>query len=246
DGHRREQRARQAGMARADGGTRPRYGRTLMRNGDAADCRIDEEGGLRELFGPAMDLAVRKSLTALDRHCRDFIARSPFLCIGTCSKGGRADVSPRGDPPGFVQVLDDRTLIIPDRPGNNRLDTMSNILENPSVGLLFFIPGFDHALRINGKATRARAEALRAQAEVNGKRPGVAIRIDVEEAFLHCAKPLKRSRLWDPASRVDRRVMPSLGRMILEQTAPAGTKPAEAVVAEADSFVEENYRTGLY
>jgi hypothetical protein len=217
-----------------------------MRNGDAADCRVGDEGGLRDLFGAPMDLAVRKSLTALDRHCRDFIARSPFLCIGTSGKSGRADVSPRGDPPGFVQVLDDRTLIIPDRPGNNRLDTMSNIVENPAVGLLFFIPGFDDTLRINGKATIVRDEALLAGAEVNGKRPVVAIRVDVEEAFLHCAKALKRARLWDPASRVDRRVMPTLGRMILEQTAPAGAKPAEATVAEADSFVEENYRTGLY
>ena len=217
-----------------------------MKNGEAADCRIDEEGGLREVFGPAMDLAVRKSLTALDRHCRDFIARSPFLCIGTSGKSGRADVSPRGDPPGFVQVLDDRTLIIPDRPGNNRLDTMSNILENPAVGLLFFIPGFDDTLRINGKATIVRDEALLAAAEVNGKRPVVAIRVDVEEAFLHCAKALKRARLWDPASRVDRRVMPTLGRMILEQTAPAGAKPAEAAVAEADTLVEEAYRTNLY
>lgn len=217
-----------------------------MKNGDAADCRVDDEGGLRDLFGPAMDLAVRKSLTALDRHCRDFIARSPFLCIGTSGKSGRADVSPRGDPPGFVQVLDERTLIIPDRPGNNRLDTMSNILENPAVGLLFLIPGFDDTLRINGKATIVRDEALLAGAEVNGKRPVVAIRVDVEEAFLHCAKALKRARLWDPASRVDRRVMPTLGRMILEQTAPAGTRPAEAVVAETDNLVEEAYRTNLY
>ena len=217
-----------------------------MKNGDATDCRIGDEGGLRDLFGAPMDLAVRKSLTSLDRHCRDFIARSPFLCIGTSSKSGRADVSPRGDPPGFVQVLDDRTLIIPDRPGNNRLDTMSNILENPAVGLLFFVPGFDDTLRVNGKATIVRDEALLARAEVNGKRPVVAIRVDVEEAFLHCAKALKRSRLWDPASRVDRRVMPTLGRMILEQTAPTGTKPPEAAVAEADTLVEEAYRTNLY
>ena len=215
-------------------------------DGDGAPCRIGDEGGLRDLFGAPMDLAVRKSLSALDKHCRDFIARSPFLCIGTSSKSGRADVSPRGDPPGFVQVLDDHTLIIPDRPGNNRLDTMSNIVDNPAVGLLFFIPGFDDTLRINGKATIVRDEAVLAQAAVNGKRPKVAIRVDVEEAFLHCAKALKRARLWDPASRVERRTMPSLGRMILEQTAPAGAKPAEATVAEADKLVEDNYRNELY
>jgi PPOX class probable FMN-dependent enzyme len=217
-----------------------------MMDGNGTRSRIDGEGGLRELFGAPMDLAVRKSLSALDQHCRDFIAKSPFLCIGTSSKTGRADVSPRGDPPGFVQVIDDHTLIIPDRPGNNRLDTMSNILENPAVGLLFFIPGFDDTLRINGKATIVRDEAVLARAEVNGKRPKVAIRVDIEEAFLHCAKALKRSRLWDPASRVERRTMPSLGRMILEQTAPAGAKPAEAAVAEADQLVEEAYRSNLY
>ena len=215
-------------------------------DGDNSDCRIDGEDGLRGLFGAPMDLAVRKSLTTLDRHCRDFIARSPFLCIGTSGKSGRADVSPRGDPPGFVQVLDDRTLVIPDRPGNNRLDTMSNIVENPAVGLLFFIPGFDDTLRINGRATIVRDEAVLARAEVDGKRPKVAIRGEVDEAFLHCAKALKRSRLWDPGSKVDRRTMPSLGRMILEQTAPAGAKPAEAAVAEADQLVEEAYRTNLY
>jgi PPOX class probable FMN-dependent enzyme len=215
-------------------------------DGNGARSRIDDEGGLRDLFGAPMDLAVRKSLSALDQHCRDFIAKSPFLCIGTSSKAGRADVSPRGDPPGFVQVIDDHTLIIPDRPGNNRLDTMGNILENPPVGLLFFIPGFDDTLRINGKATIVRDEAVLARAEVNGKRPKVAIRVDIEEAFLHCAKALKRSRLWDPASRVERRTMPSLGRMILEQTAPAGAKPAEAAVAEADQLVEEAYRSNLY
>jgi len=217
-----------------------------MNDDHSAACRIDEGEALRGLFGAPMELAVRKSLVALDKHCRDFIARSPFLCIGTSGSSGRADVSPRGDPPGFVHVLDDRTLIIPDRPGNNRLDTMSNILENPNVGLLFFIPGFDETLRVNGKATIVRDEAVLARAEVNGKRPKVAIRVEVEEAFLHCAKALRRSRLWDPSSRVDRRTMPSIGRMILEQTAPAGGKPAESEVRDADEFVEENYRTGLY
>jgi len=216
-----------------------------MADDGAAPTTITTESVLREIFGHAEGLAVRKSLKRLDRHCRDFIARSPFLCIGTVSAAGRADVSPRGDPPGFVQVIDDTTLAIPDRPGNNRLDTMSNILENPTVGLLFFIPGFEDTLRVNGKAIIVRDPALLARAAVNGRQPKVVIRVAVEEAFLHCAKALRRARLWDPAARVERRKMPSLARMILEQTA-CGKAPDEAEVAAADEAVEENYRRELY
>jgi hypothetical protein len=209
-------------------------------------CAVPSQGALREIMGTPMDLAVRKQLGRLDRHCREFIARSPFLCIGTADANGKADLSPRGDPPGFVQVLDDNTLIIPDRPGNNRLDTMGNIMENPNVGLLFFIPGFEDTLRVNGRATIVRDPAVLARAAVNGRAPKVAIRVTVDEAFLHCAKAFRRSRLWDPAARVDRRAMPSLAQMILEQTAPPEQPPTPADVADADAFVEEDYRKGMY
>jgi PPOX class probable FMN-dependent enzyme len=211
----------------------------------STDFTLRSEAALRLLFGMAEGLAVRKALTRLDRHCREFIARSPFLCIGTTSADGCADVSPRGDPPGFVQVIDDRTIAIPDRPGNNRLDTMSNIIANPSVGLIFLIPGFDDTLRINGKATITRDPELLARAVVNGKAPKVVIRVAVDEAFLHCAKAFRRSRLWDPASRVDRKEMPSLARMILEQTA-GEKRPDEAEVTACDTAIEEDYRTSLY
>jgi len=190
--------------------------------------------------------AAVKDIGRIDGHMRKFISLSPICLVATADATGKQDVTPRGDPPGSFMVFDEHTIAIPDRPGNNRLDTMSNIVENPAVGLLFFIPGFDDTLRINGRATIVRDEAVLARAEVGGKRPKVAIRVEVDEAFLHCAKALKRSRLWDPGSKVDRRTMPSLGRMILEQTAPAGAKPAEAAVAEADTLVEENYRTELY
>ena len=215
---------------------------------DEADdiCAVPSQGALREIMGTPMELAVRKQLGKLDRHCRDFIARSPFLCIGTADRNGKADVSPRGDPPGFVQVLDDNTIVIPDRPGNNRLDTMSNIMENPNVGLLFFIPGFEDTLRVNGRATIVRDPAALARAAVNGKAPKVAIRVAVDEAFLHCAKAFKRSRLWDPASRVHRTEMPSLAKMILEQTAPTAEPPTDSEVAAGDEFVEQDYRTGMY
>ena len=213
---------------------------------DSDVCAVPSQSALRGIMGTPMDLAVRKQLSKLDRHCRAFIARSPFLCIGTADAEGKADVSPRGDPAGFVRVLDEHTLIIPDRPGNNRLDTMSNIMANPNVGLLFFIPGFEDTLRVNGRATIVNDPAVLARAAVNGKAPKVAIRVTVDEAFLHCAKALKRSRLWDPASLVDRKAMPSLGKMILEQTAPPQKPPTANEVAEADEFVEEDYKTGMY
>ena len=199
---------------------------------------------LQTYIGTPMELAVRKAIPHLDRHCRAFIARSPFLSIGTAAVDGRADVSPRGDAPGFVQVLDDNTLFIPDRPGNNRLDTMLNIIENPHVGLLFMVPGFEDLLRVNGRAQIVRDEELLDHATVKGKTPKVGIRVHVDEAYLHCAKAVKRSRLWHEESRQDRSALPSLGKIILEQT--SATPPSAAVIGQVDELIEENYRTGLY
>ncbi len=201
---------------------------------------------LQRYIGAPMELAVRKAIPRLDRHCRAFIARSPFISIGTAAANGRADVSPRGDAPGFVQVLDDNTLFIPDRPGNNRMDTMLNIIENPHVGLLFMVPGFEDLLRVNGRAQIVSDEDLLNQATVKGKTPKVGIRITVDEAYLHCAKAVKRSRLWDEDSRQDRKALPSLGKMILEQTATPEAPPSAEVVHQVDELIEENYRTGLY
>jgi PPOX class probable FMN-dependent enzyme len=201
---------------------------------------------LRDYIGQPMDLAVAKAIDHLDKYCRAFIARSPFVCIGTAAANGRGDVSPRGDAPGFVQVLDPHTLFIPDRPGNNRMDTMINIVENPHVGLLFLVPGFEDLLRVNGRATIVRDDSLLERAAVKGKTPKVGIRVAVDEAYLHCAKAIKRSRLWDPASRHERSELPSLGRMILEQTAPPDAPPAAETVEQVDVLIEDNYRTGLY
>lgn len=214
---------------------------------DGADiCAVPGEAALRGIFGKPGDGAVRKQLAQLDKHCRHFIELSPFLCIGTADKNGKADVSPRGDPAGFVQVLDDKTIIIPDRPGNNRLDTMSNIMENPNVGILFMIPGFEDSLRVNGRATIVRDPELLRRAAVNGKEPKAAIRVAVDEAFLHCAKAFKRSRLWEADAKVDRSTMPSLGKMILEQIAPPSKPPTAKEVAEGDEWIEESYKTEMY
>ena len=213
-----------------------------------SDWTIRSEAALREMVGTAEGLAKKKSLPYIDKYCRQFIELSPFLTIGTQSAAGKADVSPRGDPAGFVQVLDERTIAIPDRPGNNRLDTLTNLLENPNVGLIFLVPGFEDTLRINGKATLSRDPALLERMAVNNRAPKVAIVVKVEEQFLHCAKAFKRSKLWDPAAQVDRKVMPSIGRVILDQVAEveSARETEEAVKKEVDEAIEENYRAELY
>jgi PPOX class probable FMN-dependent enzyme len=202
---------------------------------------VGDEAALRGLYESPMELAILKQLDRLDTHCRNFLAHSPFAVIGSTRAGRGTDVSPRGDAPGFARVLDDHTIAIPDRPGNNRLDTMSNIVADAEIGLLFFIPGIDETLRVNGTARVSREPALLGAAAINGREPRVIILVTVREAFLHCGKALKRARLWHDDYRLDRRSFPSLGRMIVEQT-----KPATVTVEQADAFVEENYVTGLY
>src|SRR5580704_17776751 len=160
------------------------------------DATVDDEAGLRGLYQQPMALAVLKQLDRLDAHCRNFLAHSPFAVIGSTRPGRGTDVSPRGDAPGFARVLDDYTIAIPDRPGNNRLDTMSNIVADAEVGLLFFIPGIDETLRINGTARLSYDPQLLAAGAVNGREPRMIVLVSVREAFLHCGKALKRSRLW--------------------------------------------------
>ena len=205
---------------------------------------ITDEASLRALYPATHTMAALKCLDRIDRHAADFIARSPFLCIGTQTSEGRADVSPRGDPAGFVRILDARTLAIPDRPGNNRLDTLANIVANPSVGLLFLIPGFDETLRVNGRARLVTDPALLDSLAVDGRAPRLAIVVQVDEVFLHCAKALRRSRLWDPGRHSDRADMPSLMAMLTDQTSGA---PAEAeALRKLDADLEESYRRSLY
>lgn len=206
---------------------------------------IAGEDQLRDLYGRAEGLAVRKSIGFIDKHAKAFIALSPFLTLATQSPDGRADVSPRGDPPGFVKVLDPKRLLIPDRSGNNRLDSLTNILANPSVGLLFFIPGFEDTLRINGRARLTRDPALLTGMEMQGKAPKCGIEVTVDELFFHCAKAFKRSRLWAMDAQVPRATLPGLGRMILEQTEEA-KKMTDAQIAAADAGLERHYKNELY
>jgi PPOX class probable FMN-dependent enzyme len=210
----------------------------------APEHLIRTEADLRVLYPATHNLSALKCLDRLEKHSAEFIRRSPFLCLGTQDATGKADVSPRGDPPGFVSILDDRTLAIPDRPGNNRLDTLSNILANPSVGLLFMIPGFDDTLRVNGRARLTTDPEVLGAMSVNGRLPKLAIVVEIGEVFLHCAKAFRRSRLWDPEARQDRTEMPSLLKMVLDQTTGAPDDPGE--MQKIDQGLEEDYRTSMY
>ena len=196
---------------------------------------------LRPLYNGPSALVRAKQIDRIDAHCRSFIARSPLVMIGSTHPERGADVSPRGDAPGFVQVLDEHHLAIPDRPGNNRLDTLENLLANPAVGLFFLVPGVEETLRVNGTARLSRSQPLLDIMPVDGKVPKLAIVVTVSEAFLHCAKALKRARLWADDYRIDRRQLPTLGRMIVEQARPVGL-----TAEEADARIEADYRTNLY
>ncbi|KPF72230.1 pyridoxamine 5'-phosphate oxidase [Bosea sp. AAP35] len=200
---------------------------------------IDDPAELRAHMGAVNPLAERKVLDHLDGFCRDFIALSPFLVLASADQRGRADASPRGDAPGFVAVLDDRTLFIPDRRGNNRVDSFGNILAAPGVGLIFMVPGIAETLRVNGRARLTRDDALLESATVQERTPTLGLLVEVEEAFFHCGKALIRSKLWDPATQVERGRFPTMGRIMSEQTKAVG-------VAEAEANLEEAYRTRLY
>ena len=150
------------------------------------------------LYGPPMEAVTSKTIDHLDVHCREFIARSPFVLLATADASGRCDVSPKGGPPGFVGIVDDHRLLIPDAPGNRRIDSLRNVFENPQIGLLFLIPSLEETLRVNGKVAIVRDEALLAERELVGKPAKVGLGVEVEEAFLHCAKAFKRSGLWRP------------------------------------------------
>jgi PPOX class probable FMN-dependent enzyme len=205
---------------------------------------ITDESALRSLFEATHALAALKCQGSLDRHAQDFIRRSPFLCIGTQDRDGKADVSPRGDPVGFVKILDQHTLAIPDRPGNNRLDTLVNILANPSVGLLFIIPGFDDTLRVSGQASLVNDPEILKDMSIKDRIPTLAIVVKVSEVFMHCAKAFRRSQLWNPDHFQDRRDMPSLSKIILDQT--TGAPKDDAAMRKLDDELEDDYKRTLY
>jgi PPOX class probable FMN-dependent enzyme len=202
---------------------------------------VTSEEALRTLVGQPSELAIRKEISYLDAHCRAFIARSPFVLIATSGATGRGDVSPKGDPPGFVQVLDEHRLVIPDRPGNRRLDGMRNLLENPHVGLLFLIPGLEETLRVNGRAWIVRDEEVLARCAVMGKRPTLALGVYAEECFIHCAKAFKRAQLWQPDQWPDRAGLASPSEMLVDHA-----RPKDMTVPQMDRLLRESYSKNLY
>ncbi|MEO1654226.1 MAG: MSMEG_1061 family FMN-dependent PPOX-type flavoprotein, partial [Bacteroidota bacterium] len=170
--------------------------------------KIKSTEELRAIYGHPKGRAVQKSLTKLDAHCQHFIQLSPFLVMSSASQEGRLDASPRGGKPGFVQVLDAQTLLLPDAKGNKRLDSLFNIVETGQLGLLFFLPGVDETLRINGKAHISTDLDLLARFSDENNPPQTCLVIAVEEAFLHCAKALMRSQLWDAEAQIKRSEFP--------------------------------------
>jgi PPOX class probable FMN-dependent enzyme len=178
---------------------------------------IDSKEALRALYPSAKGRAVTKEISHLDRHCLRFIALSPFVVLASSDGQGNHDASPRGGEPGFVHADADR-IWIPDAPGNNRLDTLENIAATGSLGLLFLIPGVDETLRVNGRARLRDDVDLLGQFRNEKRTPRIVIELSVDSAYLHCAKALMRSKLWDPAMSVERSVLPTMGQMINDQT----------------------------
>ena len=195
---------------------------------------VASEAQLRERYDTPKDMILKLKLARLDKHARRFISLSPFLVLAT-----RGDASPKGDAPGFVRVVDDTTLLIPDRAGNNKLDTLRNILDDSAVGMIFLIPGFNETLRVNGHARVTMDPDLLAPLAVDGKAPKSGIVVDVEEVYLHCGKALLRARLWDPEARTDRTAMPTMGCMVADQIAGLDAD-------EIETGYQEALKTSLY
>ena len=200
---------------------------------------ITSEEQLRETLGYPSEIVTRKTISYIDEHCRSFIEKSPFITIATSDLAGNFDVSPKGDPAGFVKILDEKTLAIPDRPGNAKADTLTNIIKNPNIGLIFLIPGVRETLRINGEAKIVQDKWVLEQLTVDGKTPSFAIIVTVKEAFMHCAKCIIRSKLWqvDTAKQAS---VPSLAKVLVEHG------KLEISVDELDGMIKNDEQTNRY
>jgi len=198
---------------------------------------------LRELYDSPMDLVIKKEKNRLDKYTTQYLELSAFPVISTSSIDGNMDCSPRGDYPGFIQVFDENTVAIPDRPGNNRLDSLKNIIENPNIGILVLVPGFSECLRINGTAKIVTNLEILERFKYNQKLPKSVIIVSIKEIYFHCAKAITRSNLWKSESKVDRNVMPSFGKILMDQIDPS---KSEEEVKKVEDLIESRVKTTLY
>lgn len=201
---------------------------------------ITSEEELREIMGYPNEIVTRKTINHIDQHCKSFIEKSPFITIATSDLQGNFDVSPKGDPAGFVKILSDKILAIPDRPGNRKADTLRNIIQNPNVGLIFLIPGIKETLRVNGEAKIVRDEKVLELLSCQGKTPSFAIIVQVKEAFMHCAKCMIRSNLWGTIDDTQERSVPTLAKVIVDHG------KLEITYEELDDRIKEDEKTNLY
>jgi PPOX class probable FMN-dependent enzyme len=215
----------------------------VAERGYVAEHVVATKEALRALVGEPSERAKGKQIDHIDPHARAFIARSPYMLLGTSDRAGRCDVSPKGDAPGFVLVLDENTVVVPDRPGNKRVDSLTNVIENPRVGLLFLIPGMTETLRVNGTAQIVQDEALLERMAVDGKRPLLGLVVRVEEVFMHCGKASLRGHLWEPEHFMSREQMPSLAEIIQDQMRPPERSDEEhaRIVAETVESHKQAY-----
>ena len=196
---------------------------------------IENEKDFREIMGDPGPRVLAKSIFHLDAHAKAFIEKSPFLLLSSIGSDGQTTVSPKGDPNGFVEVLDDHTLLIPERPGNKRAETFQNILHNPNVGMIFMVPGKGETLRISGTARIVRDENLRKRFEVKGRTPAFLIGIDVGEIYFHCAKAILRSKLWKHKEWVDSSDLASLGQIMVDNGKLADSKEKMQEIVDIDA-----------
>ncbi len=205
---------------------------------DFADV-LDSDDELASLYGPPVEAVTNKIIDRLDRHCRDFIARAPFVLVATADEGGNCDVSPKGGAPGFVHVLDEQRLAIPDAPGNRLVYSLQNVFRTRRAGLLFLIPGLEETLRVNGRACLTRDPELLDRLAGGDKPPRVAIGVEVDEAFLHCAKAFKRSALWRPDDWPEIDGLASPAQIWRDHMA------LDLTTQEVQEFVDDDYANNL-
>ena len=225
----------------------PRFdavGRGTAVSDDHEICSLDQ---LRGILPQRTGSDDTKVLDRLDEHCRRFIELSPFVVIASRNAAGQMDVSPKGDPPGFVRILDERTLVVPERPGNRRCDTFTNVLQEPHVAMIFLVPGEDLTLRVMGRASITNDPEVLGTMAVHEREPVLALRVDVEEAFIHCGKAPKRARLWDPAAHVAEGTFPRMGEMLHDQIiSKLQIEDLGLTRSELGDLTDADYRDNVY